>query len=271
MQPDLIPGEAADSAEAPAKRWSGWLRYAAMAALSLLLAWPIGYLVARRAAGYDVLANGRTQPVPTDSITELEAAVRENPSEANRIRLSWAYLRDNQAERAVPLLLSILASDKSSADAWNNLCVAHTMEMRYNLAVEDCTQALRIAPTYQLARNNLSWATGELQKNQNAISAQEQVAPSGRDAKFYLDEGLGFLHIGSYHQAILAWQRALQLDPRNALAANNIGVACMFLNQPAQAMTWFQRAISLDPAMQLARNNLAWARDELTKAAASSR
>jgi tetratricopeptide (TPR) repeat protein len=139
--------------------------------------------------------------------------------------------------------------------------------MEYNIALEDCNHAIRIAPDFQLARNNLKWAQDDNQKAIVAINAQEQIAPATRDANSYLAEGLNFLHIGNYDQAIKAWQRALDLNPRNALAANNIGIAYMFKKEPGLAIAWFEKAIVFDPALQIAKNNLAWAEDEQAKSA----
>ncbi|MGH9598354.1 MAG: tetratricopeptide repeat protein [Terracidiphilus sp.] len=249
----------------PGRLFSRTLRHAAAVAACVFLALPIGYLAVRHAMPLEVLAQSRPQPEPAGSIAQLEAAVRANPAENNRLRLSWAYLQDHQAGRAIPLLLSIVAEDRNNADAWNNLCVAHTMLMSYNLADEECGNALRIQPGFQLARNNLNWADGEFQKTQKAIAVEEQTAPASRDANFYLAEGLNFLHIGGYGQAIKAWRRALDLNPKDALAANNIGVAYMQKKQPAQAVSWFQKAISIDPTMRLAKNNLAWALNETIK------
>ena len=117
-----------------------------------------------------------------------------------------------------------------------------------------------------LRGNNLRWAEDEDGKAITAVRAEEQIAPASRTATSYLDEGLNELHIGDYDQAIEAWQRALRLDPANALAANNIGTAYMFRQQPELAVPWFEKAIAGDPNLQIASNNLAWARDELAKA-----
>jgi tetratricopeptide (TPR) repeat protein len=202
---------------------------------------------------------------PLQTVASLEELVRTSPNDENRINLSLAYIRENQAGRAIPVLDAVVAGNSNNALAWNNLCVANTMQMAYNDAIEECNRALRIAPDFQLARNNLKWAEDEKQKAVVAITAQEQTPPGSRDAASYLAEGLDNLHIGSYDQAIKAWQRTLSLDPKNASATNNIGIAYMFKRQPAVAIPWFEKAISLDPSMQLAKNNLAWAKDEEAK------
>jgi tetratricopeptide (TPR) repeat protein len=243
------------------------IRVLAIVVACILLILPIGYLMVR-AKPAAVAAQSAVPSVPQGpDIAQLEEMARTQPSSENRLHLSWGYLAVNKPGQAIPLLESMLAEDKNNADAWNNLCVAHAMQMSYNLAVEDCTRALQREPQFQLAGNNLKWAQGGIDQARQSIASEEQLAPASRNAASYLAEGLNFLHIGNYDRAINAWRRALELDPGSALAANNIGVAYLAKKQPAKAIAWFEKALSLDPSLQLARNNLAWARDEAGKTA----
>jgi len=239
-------------------------RIVAILTACAVLALPIVYLILHHAPAHAVFA-GMPAQAPV-GVAGLEQLVRTSPTAANRINLSLAYINGNQPGRAIPVLHAVLAEDKNNVIAWNNLCVANTLEMVYNDAIDECNNAVRLAPSYQLAKNNLKWAEDERQKTVQALAALEQTAPAARNAAFYLNEGLDHLHLGDNDQAIKAWQRTLELDPRNALAANNIGFAYMIKKQPASAIAWFQKAITLDPGMQLAKNNLAWAHDEEARA-----
>jgi tetratricopeptide (TPR) repeat protein len=214
----------------------------------------------------DVSAQRNSQSAPASSIPQWEETVRAHPTQENRINLSLAYINGGQPGRAISMLNMLVAEDARNVLAWNNLCVANTMQMDYKLAVAACHRALLLAPHFQLARNNLKWAEDEDRKAVAAVTAQEQIAPASRNADSYLAEGLNYLHIGNYGQAIQAWQRALKLDPSNALAANNIGTAYMLMQQPKLAVPWFEKATAMDSTLQIARNNLSWAREELAKA-----
>jgi tetratricopeptide (TPR) repeat protein len=196
---------------------------------------------------------GSPQPAATHSSADRQ------------INLSLGYIRANQPGRALPLLDEVLAAQPNNAIAWNNRCVAHTMLMSYNLGIEDCKQALHIDPEFQLAKNNLKWSQDEFAKTQSAIAEQEQTPPTARNAAFYLAEGLNFMHMGGYDQAIRAWQRTLALDLRNALAANNIGSAYMAKGDSKTALAWFSKALALNPHLEIARNNVTWARSEIHK------
>lgn len=264
MSQDSTPTEPLVTEQEPDNKPAEFHSAAAIVIVFAILALPIAYLILHHAPARAVFA-GMPAQAPA-SVASLEQLVHTNPTAANRINLSLAYINVNQPGRAVPVLLAVIAQDKNNVFAWNNLCVAHTLQMAYSDAVDECNNAVRLAPNYQLAKNNLKWAEDERLKTVQALAALEQTAPATRNADFYMNEGLDHLHLGDNDQAIKAWQRTLELDPHNALAANNIGTAYMMEKQPASAIEWFQKAITLDPGMQLAKNNLAWAHDEEARA-----
>lgn len=228
-----------------------------------ILALPCAYLVLHKSASSSQLNNVAASAAP--SVPALEALVHASPTVSNRINLSLAYINHGTPGAAVPVLETVVSGDPKNLVAWNNLCVAHTMQRNYKSALEECQRALLIDPTYQLARNNLKWAQDENNKALASLAAMAQTIPADRDAKFYMAEGLELMDVGNYDQSIDAWQHALQLDPKNAFAANNVGTAYMFKKQPATALQWFERALAADPALRLAQNNIAWANDELSR------
>jgi len=252
------PESATPGSRAPSRRQ-------AVLITAVILAVPLGYLLLSPSETQTVAARSAQNAAPgsanpaAQNLAALEAAAKSNPSAANQLNLSMGYINAGQAGRAIPLLEALTARDPGNAAAWNNLCVANTMEQSYGEGIRDCDRALAIQPDFPLAKNNLKWATDERDATIRAISVEEQTDTSKRDAPFYLTEGINFLHIGNYDEATHAWQRALEMDPHSAAAANNIGMAAMLKKQPAEAIPWFQRAIELDPTMQLAKNNLAWA------------
>lgn len=242
-------------------------RIRAVAVAAVLIALPSCLLVSYYAFPKKVLAAQRQPLSAAASQTLLERQVAVNPTLEDRINLAFDYIQANHAARALPLLESVVQQDPRNAVAWNDLGVANTMLMNYDKGVDDCQRALAIAPGFQLARNNLKWAQGEFRKTVQQIAQQEQSAPPARTSSAYLAEGLNFLHIGNYDQAIHSWQRALELNSKDALSSNNIGTAYMLKHQPAIALTWFQRALSIDPSLQIAQNNEAWARSEIVRGA----
>ena len=253
---DSTVDEQAAEVDAGATRRS---RIVNIALMALLVALPLIYFAFR---SRDKLSQPPTvQAAAQTDIAALEAVTRNSPTTGNRINLSLAYINGGASARAIPILLSVVTDEKNNTIAWNDLCVARTLLKDYAEAIDNCNRALTIQPDFQLARNNLKWASDEKNKTLAAISEAKHTTPVG-DAAFYLDQGMNELHVGDYDEAIVSWQRTLQLDPKSAAAANNIGMAYMMKKHTPEAEVWFTKAIQLDAGMQLARNNLAWARQE---------
>jgi len=267
MSQDPIPTESLAPEQQPDNKPAELRRTATIVIVCVILALPIGYLVLHHVPSRSVFANTPAAPAPAQIIATLESTAKASPTPANLLNLSLAYINANIPGRAIPILVSLVADDRNNAAAWNNLCVANTLQQDYKAAISDCDHALQIDPNLQLAKNNLKWAEDEKQKTIDSISAQEQAGTASRDAAFYLKEGLDYFHLGDYDQAIKAWQHTLELDPRDASAANNIGTAYMLKQQTSEAVVWFNKSLAIDPNLQLTKNNLAWAHDEQAKAA----
>jgi len=235
-------------------------RLAGVAIVVVLVGAPIVFMATRTAGDQKV----RAQTSGTN-IAALEELVRVRPTKENRVSLALAYIKGGAAGRAIPVLQAVVAEDPKSVIGWNDLCVAHTLQQDYATALDECNNALTIDPSFQLARNNLNWASDEKRKTLVAIAAANQSGVA-HDVNFYLAQGLNELHVGDYDQAIAMWQHVTAIDPRNSAATNDIGIAYMMKKQPWNAMEWFERAIQIDPAFQLAKNNLAWAQQEQAKA-----
>lgn len=63
-------------------------------------------------------------------------------------------------------------------------------------------------------------------------------------------------------QALSLLKKAVVINPKGATAYNNMGVACIMLQQYPEAIDYCKQAVALDPDFALARNNLQWALDE---------
>jgi len=235
----------------------GTPRVVRLGVATLLLAVPLIYLGVRTFSRQTGGSSASVEAAQTD-LASLESQVQTSPTSSNRISLSLAYISGGQPGRAIPVLSAVVAEDKTNAVAWNDLCVALTLQKEYATAIDECNHALTISPDFQLARNNLKWASDEKAKVLVANTSAEQTA-AVHDGAFYLAEGLNDLHAGDYDQAIVAWREMLKLEPKSAVAANNIGTAYMMKKHPDEAAAWFNKAIEFDPSMQLAKNNLAWA------------
>jgi len=240
-----------------------------IAALVVLLLFPLIYLfyktkdLPENAVPVEAAA---VQPPATDLVS-LERAAAEKPTFDNLVNLSMAYINNKMPGKSIDHLNKAIELNPASAIAYNNLGVAYTMMQQYQNGVEACTKALQLDSTFQLAKNNLKWASDEKNKVLAAIKAQEQVPQQKRDLAFWSEYGLNYFKIAEYDKSIDAWNKIFELDVKNAAALNSIGTAFMMKKQVDDAIALYRKALELEPGNQLAKNNLAWALSEKEKGA----
>ena len=236
-------------------------RTAAALIVAVILGIPTAYVLLDRSTPKVAMAQATT-PTATSTLAESERLAASEPTPEHRLNLSQALIDSGLYGRAIAVLNGLIAENAKFAPAWNNLCVAQTLQQQYNLALPACETGLRLNPEEQLIRNNLKWAQDQRVRALQTLSDQERTPEAQRNASFYVDEGLNQLHLGNYDQAIDAWKRSLQLDPHEARAQNNIGIAQMMQTHYREADASFRKALTLDPDNQLAKNNLAWAMEQ---------
>jgi len=74
-------------------------------------------------------------------------------------------------------------------------------------------------------------------------------------SKKQVEFGIDVARIGLWREAVYRWQRAVELDPSNASARNNLGVAYEQAGQFDLAEEQYQRALELDTNNVYIRQN----------------
>lgn len=199
------------------------------------------------------------------SILSLEDAVKTNPTFDNLVNLSMAYTNNNMPGKSIEHLKRAIEINPAGAVAYNNLGVAYTLLMQFQNGIDACTKAIELDSTFQLAKNNLNWATDERNKVLATIQEQENSPSDKRDVAFGIEYGLNYFKVGNYTKSIEIWNYYAEKDLKNTSLLNNIGTAFMMKNQVDDAMAIFKRVLTIEPDNQLAKNNLTWALAEKEK------
>jgi Tfp pilus assembly protein PilF len=76
-------------------------------------------------------------------------------------------------------------------------------------------------------------------------------------ANLHLELGISHLAQGDYPAALTELNQAEELDPKNPVVQNNLGLAYMVRNRPKEAEQHFRKSLELDPHYTDARANLA--------------
>lgn len=79
------------------------------------------------------------------------------------------------------------------------------------------------------------------------LSAGTKISTDGDASQFFSNLGMVQLHLGKTEAARGSFTEAIRLDPSNAFASNNMGLAHEIEGELAEAEKWFTRAVSLDP------------------------
>lgn len=168
------------------------------------------------------------------------------------INVSLYQYRSGNYQGCLEAAQKALKLDPHSAIAYTNIGAAYAGMQRWELAIVNEHEALRLKPDFTLAKNNL------------ALYSREQVAgavvqPQSMTAEDWLNASLRDNQAGQYEKSIEDARGALRLRRDYAEAYNNIAAAYISLGKWDQAIAAAETAVHLKPDFQLARNNLAWA------------
>ena len=168
------------------------------------------------------------------------------------LKLGFGLTAQNRHADAAQAYRAVLASDSTEADAWNNLGWSLAKLGFYDDAVPAFGAALRHRPGYDVARNNQTWAEGEVSR-----------------ARFML--ALARERAGDYGDAILRYRELLAQYPTWAAAHFNLGFALMSLGSCAEAASEFERTLALQPSFSAAHLHLVTCYGRLGRQADASR
>jgi tetratricopeptide (TPR) repeat protein len=133
---------------------------------------------------------------------------------------------------------------------------------QFDLALQDCDEAVRISPNQAWVLTNRGLARFETRAFDEAIADfTEAIRLEPRDAKLYFDRGLAWGHKGDHDRAIADFNQVLRLDPGKATAYYSRAIAWKSKAEYGKALADYEGAIRLDPGYTAAYNNRAviWA------------
>lgn len=95
-------------------------------------------------------------------------------------------------------------------------------------------------------------------------TAQTQAPKTDMD---YFNEGWALTQQQRHAEAEPLYRKALEINPNNATALNNLGWALAQQGKVSESVPFFEKALQIDPNFSLAQNNLNWARTQLSEPA----
>ncbi len=181
----------------------------------------------------------------------VERVLADRPARRTAMRWGWGLLL------AFSVAFNLLASGEYYVEAHNDLAVILWQSGRFEEAMQQWEQAIRIHPDDADAHNSLGVGFERTGKTQQAVEHYEQALRIRPDfAEAQNNVGAALWRSGKLEEAIGHYQRALRTKPDYAEAHNNLGVALWNLGKLEEAIGHFQQALRIKPDFAEAQNNL---------------
>ena len=185
------------------------------------------------------------------------AEVREKYTEADDpkrlVEIEQLLAKGNDAVRArrmdeaVEIYRSIIARRPDTEDAYRKLALVYWRTNRPVLAIQTLELALKNGITQSEVRIKLGEYLAEGGQPQKAIDLLKDTAGSDPDALIAL--GNAYNLAGRFADAAATYRRLLAVDPANALAYENLGIAQLQSKDLKSAEASLRHAIELDPSL----------------------
>ena len=88
-----------------------------------------------------------------------------------------------------------------------------------------------------------------------AVTATPAFADARSEAKSQVEFGINVAQRGLWREAIYRWEKATQIDPSYAPAHNNLAIAYEHEGDLAKARAAYERALELEPGNALIKQN----------------
>lgn len=197
----------------------------------------------------------------------LWASTIPNEDEVHPVATTWsnvaaAHVAAGRMETAWTLASEAIATAPESADAW--LLYGELSLARGEL--DDGRTALRSATRLEPAYGFPAMVTlAEAELARGDAEASRRALADAMEYPSTVAEDLGraallWRRLGELKRAGDLYQRALSLDPEDAVTHGNYGYLEMLRDRPRSAVQHYERALDLDPTNVRTTLNLAWAR-----------
>jgi superkiller protein 3 len=130
-------------------------------------------------------------------------------------------------------------------------------------ALEAFQDAVRMNPRLAEPRNNLGLIYSQMNQSDRAIEEFTKSAQYALEhghpyaaARTYSNIGIEYRRLGRLPEAIQAYDRALEIEPRLVGARNNRGYALLVSGRLTEAEADFRRTLEMEPMFSMAHSNM---------------
>jgi protein O-mannosyl-transferase len=182
-------------------------------------------------------------------IAELERSLDINPrfSEA-WFKLGYAYYQMRDFDKAIEYYKK---TNQNNSMNLSNMALAYYMKGEHGEAYRLLKRSLQLDPYNATARSNLPLVENAFNSHLNVMKSQQ----SG-DPKHFFDLGNLYVEAQNYSEALVQFEKAVQLSPQYTAALINKGNCYYMLQDYKNAINVFRAILEYDPGNQTANRNL---------------
>ncbi len=139
----------------------------------------------------------------------------------------------------------------------NNLGLAYDRIGKYEEAIRELNEALRLNPDYIEVHNNLGVTYDRMGMPEEAVNEIKEALKLNPDyTEAHCNLGNIYARSGRYEEAAGELQEALRINPELAIAHNNLGNIYALQKRNEEAIKEFREALRINPDYAPAHNNL---------------
>src|SRR6185436_15952722 len=198
------------------------------------------------------------------ALVEAQKLAAEMPQSGEiQLELGRLLLRKGDFAGATPALEKAVAASAGSAEAHALLGYAYTNNRRSADALTAYRKATELDPKNVDYRTTYGLLLGLNKQHEAGIAELKKViaTPGYKDADAYINLGWLYRNVEPKRadEAVAAYKKALELDPKNEQAALGVGWSYFYGRKWDEAVAAFQKAMELEPKLAADANNaMAW-------------
>eukprot|EP00667_Euglena_gracilis_P003203 EG_transcript_3211 len=201
------------------------------------------------------------------ALEHFQQAVQLNPGDSHALaQLGGIFLGRSDFPAAEAMFRQAVVADQTNAVALTGYGWLHMQKKCYARAQQCFSDALLFAPTNSQALCGLGAVLIHMYRKDEAAEHYLRRAAEADPANDWVPVYQGILAQKwkkDYDRARQYYIQALDLNPRNSWALNNLGELAMLENDPFQALAFFEDALVAEPGHTYALANVQRARKEV--------
>src|SRR5579884_704316 len=212
--------------------------------------------------------------MPDKAIAEFNKAIKINPRDADAYyNRGIASYYKGQYDQAISDFNRVLEINPGDIRAYKGRALVYQNKGQYDEAISDYDTAItEMDSIYAEIHINrgVAYARGKGQYDKAISDYTKAIEINPKNARAYYNRGIAYQSEGKYDEAISDYTKAIEINPKDTKAYNNRGIAYQDTGQYELAIADFNKAIEINPRYAAAYYNRGLAhanRGELDQAA----